>query len=92
MFYFILSIFFFPHVLGDDNPVKVMNDVIAKYKNYTAKWNGIMGNDHLPRLVIGLSLRAITVSLFQQFGQLDHLSFHVQSVAIGLLLSHSVSL
>ena len=28
-----------------------MDDVIAKYKNFTAKWNGIMGNDHLPRLV-----------------------------------------
>ncbi|KAL9983920.1 hypothetical protein ACROYT_G006166 [Oculina patagonica] len=33
---------------GDDNPYKVMNDVIAKYKNFTAKWSGIMGDDHLP--------------------------------------------
>jgi len=38
-------------ISGDDNPYMVMNDVIAKYKNFTAKWNGIMGNDHLPRLV-----------------------------------------
>lgn len=38
-------------ISGDDNPYKVMNDVIAKYKNFAAKWNGIMGNDHLPRLV-----------------------------------------
>jgi len=33
---------------GDDNPSKVINDVITKFKNFTAKWNGIMGSDHLP--------------------------------------------
>ena len=38
-------------ISGDDNPYKVMDDIIIKYKNFTAKWNGIMGNDHLPRLV-----------------------------------------
>ncbi|CAH3151990.1 unnamed protein product [Porites lobata] len=33
---------------GDDNPSKVMNDAISKFKNFTAKWSGIIGSDHLP--------------------------------------------
>lgn len=33
---------------GDDNPCKVINDAVTKYKNFTAKWNGITGSDHLP--------------------------------------------
>lgn len=33
---------------GDDNPSKVISDIVAKYKNFTAKWNGISGSDHLP--------------------------------------------
>ena len=40
--------------VGDDNPCKVINDAVTKYKNFTAKWNGITGSDHLPRYVLSL--------------------------------------
>lgn len=33
---------------ADDSPSKVVNDVLVKFKNFSSKWNGIMGSDHLP--------------------------------------------
>ena len=62
-----------------------MNDVIAKYKNFTAKWNGIMGNDHLPRLVQNHSVirfacqldvnvaNAFSCFVFLSVGEFQHL-------------------
>ncbi|XP_074608699.1 cilia- and flagella-associated protein 46-like [Acropora palmata] len=32
----------------EDNPSKVMSDIIVKFKSFSTKWNGIMGSDHLP--------------------------------------------
>ena len=36
-------------VTDEDNPSKVMSDIIVKFKSFSTKWNGIMGSDHLPR-------------------------------------------
>ena len=47
--------FLFLLYVGDDNPCKVINDAVTKYKNFTAKWNGITGSDHLPRYVLSFS-------------------------------------
>ena len=46
--------FLFLLYVGDDNPCRVINDAVTKYKNFTAKWNGITGSDHLPRYVLSL--------------------------------------